>query len=108
MVAERRGRHPSLLLLRARGFALGFAAGISPAIVILATLAGVVPSAAFLPAMAAAYALYLISLPLAAVQFRHKLGPSTPGFAAGVIVTTGVVILQVVVAAAHAVAAGGY
>ncbi|HZC79577.1 MAG TPA: hypothetical protein VE258_17605 [Ktedonobacterales bacterium] len=106
MVAERRGRHPSLPLLRARGFTLGFGAGIIPAIIMLAGLAGVVPIAAFLPTTAAAYTVYFISLPLAAVQFRHKLRPSTVGFALGVVVPSGVVILEVIVAAAHAAAGG--
>jgi hypothetical protein len=108
MLAQREDRHPDTWPLRARGVLAGFAAGIIPAVIMLAVLVEARPSAVSLQSEAIAYFLYFISLPIAAFLFRYRVRSATVGFAVGVIVTTGLVIVNVFVAAAHAVAGGAY
>lgn len=108
MLAQREERRPDTWPLRARGMLAGFATGIIPAAIMLAVLVEALPSAVSLQAEAIAYFLYFTSLPVAALLFRYRMRYATVGFAVGVIVTTGLVIVNVIVAAAHAVAGGAY
>jgi hypothetical protein len=73
----------------------------------LAVLVEAVPPVVSPQVEAIAYFLYYISLPSAAFLFRIRVRSATVGFVIGVILTTGMVIVNVIVAAAHSVA-GGY
>ena len=108
MLAERGEQRPATWAVHTRRALAWLVVGSIPAVIMLAVLVGAVPPAINLQAEAIAYALYFISLLVVALLLRNLARSAAAGLVVGVLVTSGVVILNVIVAAAHAVAAGGY
>src|SRR5215470_15754869 len=92
MLAERQERRPATWLWYVRRTLVGLGTGSIPAIIMLAVLVGAVPQAVNLQAVAVAYFLYFVSLPIAALLFRNGVKSPAIGFSLGVLITTCVVV----------------